>query len=194
MELNLNHYFSKERILDVISHEDKEPYAVSFFEDLYTYPPKIKIQWKQLDLVEKSDKLLPNKIINHPPHKSFSGVRDYMDKVISSDVYSKKIKLLKQTLKDVPVYVIVNGRTEIVVASTRSKKFNTIDPNVLDPGPLLEKPELITEGNEIRKVIRRQVYKRSVVESVGKALSTKSKSLVSYFLIPLRRNTTWMQW
>lgn len=181
MGLNLNHYFSKERILDVISHEDKEPYAVSFFEDLYTYPPKIKIQWKQLDLVEKSDKLLPNKIINHPPHKSFSGVRDYMDKVISSDVYSKKIKLLKQTLKDVPVYVIVNGRTEIVVASTRSKKFNTIDPNVLDPGPLLEKPELITEGNEIR----RQVYKRSVVESVGKALSTKSKKFGFIFFDPI---------
>lgn len=185
MGLNLNHYFSKERILDVISHEDKEPYAVSFFEDLYTYPPKIKIQWKQLDLVEKSDKLLPTKIINHPPHKSFSGVRDYMDKVISSDVYSKKIKLLKQTLKDVPVYVIVNGRTEIVVASTRSKKFNTIDPNVLDPGPLLEKPELITEGNEIRKVIRRQVYKRSVVESVGKALSTKSKKFGFIFFDPI---------
>ncbi len=185
MGLNLNHYFSKERILDVISHEDKEPYAVSFFEDLYTYPPKIKIQWKQLDLVEKSDKLLPNKIINHPPHKSFSGVRDYMDKVISFDVYSKKIKLLKQTLKDVPVYVIVNGRTEIVVASTRSKKFNTIDPNVLDPGPLLEKPELITEGNEIRKVIRRQVYKRSVVESVEKALSTKSKKFGFIFFDPI---------
>ena len=185
MGLNLNHYFSKERILDVISHEDKEPYAVSFFEDLYTYPPKIKIQWKQLDLVEKSDKLLPKKIINNPPHKSFSGVRDYMDKVISFDVYSNKIKLLKQTLKDVPVYVIVNGRTEIVVASTRSKKFNTIDPNVLDPGPLLEKPELITEGNEIRKVIRRQVYKRSVVESVGKALSTKSKKFGFIFFDPI---------
>ena len=187
MGLNLNHYFSKERILDVISHEDKEPYAVSFFEDLYTYPPKIKIQWKQLDLVEKSDKLLPNKIINHPPHKSFSGVRDYMDKVISFDVYSKKIKLLKQTLKDVPVYVIVNGRTEIVVASTRSKKLNLHDANVLSAGPLinLEKPELITEGNEIRKVIRRQVYKRSVVESVGKALSTKSKKFGFIFFDPI---------
>ena len=189
MGLNFNHYFSKERILDVsyrkFSREAKEPNVVSFFEDLYTYPPKIKIQWKQLDLVEKSDKLLPNKIINHPPHKSFSGVRDYMDKVISFDVYSKKIKLLKQTLKDVPVYVIVNGRTEIVVASTRSKKFNTIDPNVLDPGPLLEKPELITEGNEIRKVIRRQVYKRSVVESVGKALSTKSKKFGFIFFDPI---------
>jgi len=183
MELNLNHYFSKERILDVISHEDKEPYAVSFFEDLYTYPPKIKIQWKQLDLVEKSDKLLPNKIINHPPHKSFSGVRDYMDKVISFDVYSKKIKLLKQTLKDVPVYVIVNGRTEIVVASTRSKKLNLHDANVLSAGPLinLEKPDLTPKDT----VTRRQVYKRTLVESVEKALSTKSKKFGFIFFDPI---------
>ena len=184
MELNLNHYFSKERILDVISHEDKEPYAVSFFEDLYTYPPKIKIQWKQLDLVEKSDKLLPNKIINHPPHKSFSGVRDYMDKVISSDVYSKKIKLLKQTLKDVPVYVIVNGRTEIVVASTRSKKLNLHDASVLSAGPLLN-PEKRISDLPPNTVTRRQVYKRTLVESVEKALSTKSKKFGFIFFDPI---------
>ena len=184
MELNLNHYFSKERILDVISHEDKEPYAVSFFEDLYTYPPKIKIQWKQLDLVEESDKLLPNKIINHPPHKSFSGVRDYMDKVISSDVYSKKIKLLKQTLKDVPVYVIVNGRTEIVVASTRSKKLNLHDASVLSAGPLLN-PEKRISDLPPNTVTRRQVYKRTLVESVEKALSTKSKKFGFIFFDPI---------
>ena len=184
MGLNLNHYFSKERILDVISHEDKEPYAVSFFEDLYTYPPKIKIQWKQLDLVEKSDKLLPNKIINHPPHKSFSGVRDYMDKVISSDVYSKKIKLLKQTLKDVPVYVIVNGRTEIVVASTRSKKLNLHDASVLSAGPLFN-PEKRISDLPPNTVTRRQVYKRTLVESVEKALSTKSKKFGFIFFDPI---------
>ena len=184
MELNLNHYFSKERILDVISHEDKEPYAVSFFEDLYTYPPKIKIQWKQLDLVEKSDKLLPNKIINHPPHKSFSGVRDYMDKVISFDVYSKKIKLLKQTLKDVPVYVIVNGRTEIVVASTRSKKLNLHDASVLSAGPLFN-PEKRISDLPSNTVTRRQVYKRTLVESVEKALSTKSKKFGFIFFDPI---------
>ena len=187
MGLNLNHYFSKERILDVsyrkFSREAKEPNVVSFFEDLYTYPPKIKIQWKQLDLVEESDKLLPNKIINHPPHKSFSGVRDYMDKVISFDVYSKKIKLLKQTLKDVPVYVIVNGRTEIVVASTRSKKLNLHDANVLSAGPLinLEKPDLTPKDT----VTRRQVYKRTLVESVEKALSTKSKKFGFIFFDPI---------
>ena len=189
MGLNLNHYFSKERILDVsyrkFSREAKEPNVVSFFEDLYTYPPKIKIQWKQLDLVEESDKLLPNKIINHPPHKSFSEVRDYMDKVISSDVYSKKIKLLKQTLKDVPVYVIVNGRTEIVVASTRSKKLNLHDANVLSAGPPLINPEKRVSDLPPNTVTRRQVYKRTLVESVEKALSTKSKKFGFIFFDPI---------
>ena len=178
MGLNLNHYFSKERILDVISHEDKEPYAVSFFEDLYTYPPKIKIQWKQLDLVEKSDKLLPNKIINHPPHKSFSGVRDYMDKVISSDVYSKKIKLLKQTLKDVPVYVIVNGRTEIVVASARSKKFHSYA--ALNSGFNLEKDGVQETDVAQKSFSKRKVYKRTL----DKALSTKLKKFGFIFFDP----------
>ena len=179
MELNLNHYFSKERILDVISHEDKEPYAVSFFEDLYTYPPKIKIQWKQLDLVEKSDKLLPNKIINHPPHKSFSGVRDYMDKVISFDVYSKKIKLLKQTLKDVPVYVIVNGRTEIVVASSRSQKFHS--HTALSSGFNLEKGGVQETDVAQKSFSKSKAYKRTL----DKALSTKSKKFGFIFFDPI---------
>ena len=188
MGLNFNHYFSKERILDVSYRKfsrEEEPNVISFFEDLYTYPPKIKIQWKQLDLVEKSDKLLPNKIINHPPHKSFSGVRDYMDKVISFDVYSKKIKLLKQTLKDVPVYVIVNGRTEIVVASTRSKKLNLHDANVLSAGPPLINPEKRISDLPPNTVTRRQVYKRTLVESVEKALSTKSKKFGFIFFDPI---------
>ena len=188
MGLNFNHYFSKERILDVSYRKfsrEEEPNVISFFEDLYTYPPKIKIQWKQLDLVEESDKLLPNKIINHPPHKSFSGVRDYMDKVISSDVYSKKIKLLKQTLKDVPVYVIVNGRTEIVVASTRSKKLNLHDANVLSAGPPLINPEKRISDLPPNTVTRRQVYKRTLVESVEKALSTKSKKFGFIFFDPI---------
>ena len=188
MGLNFNHYFSKERILDVSYRKfsrEEEPNVISFFEDLYTYPPKIKIQWKQLDLVEKSDKLLPNKIINHPPHKSFSGVRDYMDKVISFDVYSKKIKLLKQTLKDVPVYVIVNGRTEIVVASTRSKKLNLHDANVLSAGPPLINPEKRVSDLPPNTVTRRQVYKRTLVESVEKALSTKSKKFGFIFFDPI---------
>ena len=182
MGLNFNHYFSKERILDVSYRKfsrEEEPNVISFFEDLYTYPPKIKIQWKQLDLVEESDKLLPNKIINHPPHKSFTGVRDYMDKVISSDVYSKKIKLLKQTLKDVPVYVIVNGRTEIVVASTRSKKFHS--HAALSSGFNLGKGGVQETDVAQKSFSKSKAYKRTL----DKALSTKSKKFGFIFFDPI---------
>ena len=182
MGLRLNHYFSSDQLLDVRkvipSSGAKESDVVYFLEDLYTYPPKIKIQWNQLDLVEKSSKLLPNKIINHPPHKSFLGVRDYMDKVISFDVYSKKMKLLKQTLKDVPVYVIVNGRTEIVVASARSKKFHSYA--ALNSGFNLEKDGVQETDVAQKSFSKRKVYKRTL----DKALSTKSKKFGFIFFDP----------
>ena len=182
MGLRLNHYFSSDQLLDVRkvipSKGAKESDVVYFLEDLYTYPPKIKIQWNQLDLVEKSSKLLPNKIINHPPHKSFLGVRDYMDKVISFDVYSKKMKLLKQTLKDVPVYVIVNGRTEIVVASARSKKFHSYA--ALNSGFNLEKDGVQETDVAQKSFSKRKVYKRTL----DKALSTKLKKFGFIFFDP----------
>ena len=182
MGLRLNHYFSSDQLLDVRkvipSKGAKESDVVYFLEDLYTYPPKIKIQWNQLDLVEKSSKLLPNKIINHPPHKSFLGVRDYTDKVISFDVYSKKMKLLKQTLKDVPVYVIVNGRTEIVVASARSKKFHSYA--ALNSGFNLEKDGVQETDVAQKSFSKRKVYKRTL----DKALSTKLKKFGFIFFDP----------
>lgn len=182
MGLNLNHYFSTNQLLEVgkvlPSSGAKESDVVYFLEDLYTYPPKIKIQWNQLDLVEESDKLSPNKIINHPPHKSFFGVRDYMDKVTSFDVYSKKIKFLKQTLKDVPVYVIVNGRTEIVVASTRSKKFHS--HAALSSGFNLEKGSVQETDVAQKSFSKSKAYKRTL----DKALSTKSKKFGFIFLDP----------
>ena len=56
MEPNLNHHFPTNQLLDVSKvipgSGAKKSDVVYFLEDLYTYPPKIKIQWKQLDLVE----------------------------------------------------------------------------------------------------------------------------------------------
>ena len=58
MGLRLNHYFSSDQLLDVRkvipSKGAKESDVVYFLEDLYTYPPKFKIQWNKLDFVEKS--------------------------------------------------------------------------------------------------------------------------------------------
>ena len=182
MGLNLNHYFSTNQSLDVRkvlpSSGAKESDVVYFLEDLYTYPPKIKIQWNQLDLVEESDNLSPNKIVNHLPNKSFFGVRDYMDKVTSFDVYSKKMKFLKQTLKDVPVYVIVNGRTEIVVASTRSKKFHS--HTAISSGFNLEKGGFQETGVAQKSFSKSKAYK----PTLDKALSTKSKKFGFIFLDP----------
>ena len=182
MEPNLNHHFPTNQLLDVSKvipgSGAKKSDVVYFLEDLYTYPPKIKVQWNRLDLVGGSDKLLPNKIIHNPSRKSFLGVRDYADKVISFDFYNKKIKLLKQALENVPVYVIVNGRNELVLASAKSGKFHYHDGLVPDFN--LEKGDVHETDVAQKSFSKRRGYKRTAEE----ALSTKSKRFGFMFLDP----------
>tara|TARA_B100000780_G_scaffold70157_1_gene46753 strand:- start:196 stop:1647 length:1452 start_codon:yes stop_codon:yes gene_type:complete len=182
MEPNLNQHFPTNQLLDVSKvipgSGAKKSDVVYFLEDLYTYPPKIKIQWNQLDLVGGSDKLLSNKIIHNPPRKSLFGVRNYADKVISFDFYKKKIKLLKQALENVPVYVIVNGRNELVLASAKSGKFHYHDGLVPDFN--LEKGDVHETDVAQKSFSKRKGYKR-IAE---KALSTKSKKFGFMFLDP----------
>jgi hypothetical protein len=182
MEPNLNHHFPTNQLLDVSKvipgSGAKKSDVVYFLEDLYTYPPKIKVQWNRLDLIGGSDKLLSNKIIHNPSRKSFLGVRDYLDKVISFDFYNKKIKLLKQALENVPVYVIVNGRNELVLASAKSGKFHYHDGLVPDFN--LEKGDVHETDVAQKSFSKRRGYKRTAEE----ALSTKSKRFGFMFLDP----------
>lgn len=182
MEPNLNHHYPTNQLLDVSKvipgSGAKKSDVVYFLEDLYTYPPKIKIQWNKLDLVGGSDKLLSNKIIHHSPRKSSLGVRDYVDRVTSSDFYNKKIKLLKQALENVPVYVIVNGRTELVLASAKSGKFHYHDDLISDFN--LEKGDVHETDVAQKSFSKRRNYKRTT----EKALSTKAKKFGFMFLDP----------
>ena len=182
MEPNLNHHFPTNQLLDVSKvipgSGAKKSDVVYFLEDLYTYPPKIKVQWNRLDLIGGSDKLLSNKIIHNPSRKSFLGVRDYVDKVISFDFYNKKIKLLKQALENVPVYVIVNGRNELVLASAKSGKFHYHDGLISDFN--LEKGDVREIDVAQKSFSKRRGYKRTAEES----LSTKSKRFGFMFLDP----------
>lgn len=180
MEPNLNHHSPTNQFLDVSKvipdRVVKKSDVVYFLEDLYTYPPKIKIQWARLDSVRKSDKVFSNKITHNSPRKSFLGIRDYADKVTSSDFYNKKTKPLKQALKNVPVYVVVNGRTELVLATASSGKFHheadlTSSFNVENGD--------IHETDIAQKRFSGRKGSKRVAE---KALSTKSKKFSFMFL------------
>jgi len=122
----ISHHFPTNQLLDagkiIPDSAAKKSDVVCFFEDLYTYPPQIKIQWKQLNSARKS-----NKITHNPSSKSFLGIREYADKVTSYNFYNNKIHRLKHSLANVPVYVIVNGRNELVLATAKSGKFHYHD-------------------------------------------------------------------
>ena len=105
----------------------KKAGVVYFLEDLYTYPPKIKIQWKQLDPILATGKNncdeYPAKLKSKPKLNILNSLNDYANTVTSSDFYTKKTNTIRQALKTVPVYVIVNGNNELVLATTRSGRF-----------------------------------------------------------------------
>jgi len=105
----------------------KKAGVVYFLEDLYTYPPKIKIQWKQLDPILATGKNncdeYPAKLKSKPKLNILNSLNDYVNTVTSSDFYTKKTNTIRQALKTVPVYVIVNGNNELVLATTRSGRF-----------------------------------------------------------------------
>ena len=122
----------------------KKPKTIEFFEILYSCPNNIKINWKESDEL-KGDSLLDSNfgIIEHNfpfidflehilfrskaqnsmvENYSFSDfVTGYKDKRIASDFYTKKTKPIQKELKNVPVYTILNGRGEIVLANSLSK-------------------------------------------------------------------------
>jgi hypothetical protein len=104
--------------------------VVCFLEDLYTYPPKIKIQWKQLqsdsasqpntlEALGASNKVVRNKRQPSLP-KYFSRFNDYVATSISSNFYKRKTKVIREALKTIPVYVIMNGNNELVLATALS--------------------------------------------------------------------------
>ena len=122
----------------------KKPKTIEFFEILYSCPNNIKINWKESDEL-KRDSLLDsnfgiikhnfpfidfleytlfrskaqNSVIENYEFSDF--VTGYKDKRITSEFYTKKTKPLQKELKNTPVYTILNGRGEIILANSLSK-------------------------------------------------------------------------
>ena len=62
----------------------------------------------------------PVKLKSKPKFNILNSLNDYANTVTSSDFYTKKTNTMRQALKTVPVYVIVNGNNELVLVTTRS--------------------------------------------------------------------------
>ena len=100
----------------------KKSKTISFLKELYTYPPKLNIIWEQLD------ELTPGEYIS-TTRKSISQFTDkksslnnyktaYLNKVNTSQFYKTKLRPLSDALQSIPIYLVVNGTGEIVVANS----------------------------------------------------------------------------
>jgi hypothetical protein len=122
----------------------KKPKSIEFFDILYSGPNNINLNWKESDEL-KGDSLLNSNfgIIKHnfpfidfledtlfrskaqnsvvKNYESSDFVTGYKNKRITSEFYTKKTKPIQEKLKNIPVYTILNGRGEIILANSFSK-------------------------------------------------------------------------
>lgn len=124
-----------------ISYPAKKSKTIEFFEDLYTHPPKFRVKWDTIDelhedlfmsynyrvLNEDSPFLeavtdIFNQEQNKPIRKTKYTLNSYVDgylkKITSTKFYGKQAKILQEPLQKIPVYCILNGQGEIILATS----------------------------------------------------------------------------
>jgi|MDSW01.1.fsa_nt_gb hypothetical protein len=133
----------------------KKSKTVEFFELLYKYPSNIKVKWDNSDELKGDSFLQDNfSIIEHSfPFSDFFDTlkfrskrqnsleeaykvsdfrQSYQSKTLTSSFYSKKTKVIQKAVETVPVYTVLNGRGEIVLANSFNKVSTTTNSPLLN--------------------------------------------------------------
>jgi hypothetical protein len=129
--------------------------TTNFLEQLYSYPPKLKIKWGALDELNEDLFLESNYgVLEHSfpfmdfiqdwfftEHPADSVPREYTyqdfvegfrDKVYTSNFYNKKTQDLQTSLAPIPIYVVLNGYNEVVLNSSDSLTKNGTPGSVIN--------------------------------------------------------------
>lgn len=124
-----------------ITSTAKKSRTIDFFNDLYSQPPKFRIKWDSLDelhndsftlynhrtvrlkpsFLKETSNLLSNaksEIIEKNNYTRQSYIDGYKNKLASNRIYNKEFQQLQSALQEVPVYVILNGMGEVVLANS----------------------------------------------------------------------------
>tara|TARA_B100000795_G_scaffold150851_1_gene113009 strand:- start:6215 stop:7603 length:1389 start_codon:yes stop_codon:yes gene_type:complete len=100
----------------------KKSKTISFLKELYTYPPKLNIIWEQLDELTPGEYISTTRksILQFTDKKSSLNnyKTAYLNKVNTSQFYKTKLRPLSDALQSIPIYLVVNGTGEIVVANS----------------------------------------------------------------------------
>ena len=103
--------------------EFQEIDTISFLTDLYSYPPKFNVSVGETN-VNNFNGQLKNKIRpanslrvleNKLSYKITDYINGFLNKNFTSNFYKIQTKPIQKALKSVPVYIVVNGRDEIVL-------------------------------------------------------------------------------
>jgi len=124
-----------------IPYSQKKSKTLEFFDELYTYPPKFRVKWETIDelhedlftsynyralnqnlsFVDTLTDFLPSGesgIVEKTTYSWNSYVEGYLNKIISTRFYGKQSKQIQESLQHIPVYTVLNGQGEIVLATS----------------------------------------------------------------------------
>ena len=119
----------------------KETETLSFFKNLYTYPPKFHVTINQLKPINNYSSYAKTKINKNYDDKLPSNITEYLnnykEKQYTSSFYKERAGVLKKTLQNVPVYVVLNSNQEFILAQpiqnlNNDKKSNSLKEILYD--------------------------------------------------------------
>jgi hypothetical protein len=132
-----------------VAYSQKKSKTIEFFEDLYTYPPQFRVKWNTIDELHEdlfmsynyrvlSSGLPFMEVLTNFSQNGESGVlkktnysfnsylEGYLNKITSTRLYSNQAKKLQDSLQYVPIYTILNGQGEIVLATSTDKNASDV--------------------------------------------------------------------
>lgn len=138
---NLTYHFISNGSFRIISPL-KTSRTLEFFDDLYSYPPKFRIKWDNLDELQQDClnsnnfqkdkknnstflKILTDIFLNEKEEQTLQKnyslkeyITSYKNKLILNQIYTKNTKKLQDALKSIPVYVVLNGQGDIILSES----------------------------------------------------------------------------
>jgi len=146
LNLNVNKLTVSSAGVFRIASSVKSSPTIEFFDDLYSYPPKFRVKWKMLDELnddnlsssdenrlsfgDHAEQFFPTaQIALSTTYPLASYKNGYINKIASNQFFSKTKNNIQKSLKTVPVYTILNGQNELVLA--HSTMSSTSTPSIL---------------------------------------------------------------
>ena len=144
MEINVKPPLTIKKSIENNKANLNEAKAIDFFKDLYSYPVTVKVKSnlddlldldnsKRLNLTDSYDyegnrvtqrngrqfiKKSSNVAVKLKNTKKTPSLVDgYLDNGFTSQFYTKKVSTIKNSLRNIPIYVILNSQSEIALAS-----------------------------------------------------------------------------